>query len=393
MSQSEFIRIQTTVSTGALGSLTRSIVIASRESVTGFDIDTATGLYKINSSDLAAFVAANEAGSPGLSNAMRTVFAGSIKPDYVYVLSTVGVALTSAMLDKANVRPRDWSIITLASATQGIDDESAFLTDAATVGTWISATSGKLFVFTFSMETGDVNSSSMPATLKKGGAINANNKIKTLISDSKHYIIDEYTPTYDNTALAWLAFCLYGGAVVRSFGSLSDAHDFAYVSPDEYTTTERNYIAAQLLGQYNGLKDYGNTPFVWDTLLNDENDPPTSRQIESQLAIDFTDDYVKVGVRNRLQAAGQTGLPADQVGINTLYAIVDQLLKDCWNLNCILTTEKGDPDYVLTALSASQVTTLDPTWQQTGEWPSGVIQATIRPYAATHYVTLNFTYA
>ncbi len=391
MSQPLFINILSQQTQGALGGLPRSIVIASREVVAGsFTPNPTSGLYKINSTDLAAFRTANAAASPALVNALVTVFAGSIKPDYVYILSTDGSALASADLAKANIRPREWSFITLVSQTLGISDEATFLSDAATITTWISTVSGKEFVFTFSAAT---EFGTLPATLLLTGAINKNNLVKTIISDSFHVLddFDPYENVYDNIALAWLAFCIYGGSVVRSMGSLSDAHDFPYVAGDAYTTTERSYIAAQNLAQYNDAKDLGGSAFVYDTQMNDENDPPTSKQIESQIAIDFINDYVYVGVRNKYQAAGQSNpLPADEVGVASFSSTVDALLKDTWNLGAILTS-KGAPDYVLQTLTVEEMTQLSPNWQTTGIWPLAV-KATIRPFAATHYVTMLFVY-
>lgn len=393
MSQPLFINLQSTQTVGALGGLSRSIVIASREAVGGsFTPDAASGLRKINSTDVAAFTTANIAASPALVNAITTVFAGSRKPGFVYILSTGGGALTSAMLNKANIRPRDWSFITLASLSQGISDQATYLSDAATIGTWIQTVQGKIFAFTFSIAAGNVVTN-IPATLLKGGALNSNNLVKTIISDSKH-VFDDYDPyseIEDNIVLQWFAFTLYGGVVARSMGSLSDAHDFPYVSGDTYSSTERSFIAAQLLGQYNGAKDLGGSNFVYDTFMNDKNDPPQSKQIESQIAIDFINDYVPVNIRNKFQAAGQNGLPADDSGIQQFSAAVDNFLKDCWQLGAILSS-KGSPDYTLVTLTAEQVTQLSPTWQITGEWPAGVVTATIRPFAATHYVTLVFTY-
>lgn len=391
---SEFITIQSTQTVGAIGALPRTIVVASRESVAGGYVpDPITGLYQINASDAQNFINANLTTSPGLTNAVRVAFGGSIQPLFIYILSQP-TGISNAALSQANINPRNWSFITLASKNLGNGDAVTYLQDAQIIANFVNSDIrvGKLFCFTFNIPAGAVVSS-MPVALQIGGALNAIGRTKTIISNSLYednpYLYDFVS---NNICLAWLAFCLYGGYVVRSMGSLSDAHDFPNISADTYSQTERSFIASQNLGQYNGSKDYGNTPFVFDTQLNDSNNPPQSPQIETQIAIDFINDYVKVGVHNAFQAAGQSGLTADQNGINVLRALVQKLTKDCYDLGAILSTPSGQPAFTVTALTAQQVTQLSPTWQATGVWPAGVIRISIQPFAATHYIVLSFTY-
>ena len=54
-----FLNITTQLTQGVTGNLTRSLLIFSREGVTGFTPDTETGLYRINSTDLDSFETAN----------------------------------------------------------------------------------------------------------------------------------------------------------------------------------------------------------------------------------------------------------------------------------------------------------------------------------------------
>lgn len=383
-----FIEILSQATTGTLGALSRSIMIVTREAVTGFVADAETGLFKIQSTDVAAFEAANPS-SLGLINSLRTVFAGSIKPDYVYILSSV-TAVTNAMLDKANARPRDWSFITLCSESQGIDDETTYMADLTTIATWATPAKQKIVVHTFSAIEID-EEIALPASLVLGGSINSNANVKTIVSNSSHEL-DVYTTVYDNIALAWLAFVLYGGVISRSWGSLSDAHDFPYILSDSYSQTVRNYIESNSLAQYNGSKDRAGSLFVYDTQMNDGNNPPLSYQIESLAAQYYIDDYSYVYVRNTLQAAGETGLPCDDGGIQKFASLVDKALRDCFDLNLILAKENGQPDYTLAVKTAAQVTQLAPDWQKTGKWPAGVVIGKIRPFAAAHYVTIVFQY-
>lgn len=384
-----FIEIISQTTTGVLGGLPRLILIVSRESITGYTPDPATGLFKFVETDVSGFETANP-GSIALINALRTVFSGAIKPDAIYVLSTDGDPITNADLDKANVRPRDWSFITLASETQGILDEADFIADLGIIATWCTPAKEKIFVATFSAEESG-NAITLPPELLLGGSIGSNPNGKVLISDTKHEL-DPYTTAYDNVWLAILPFVLYGGILARSWGSLSDAHDFAYVSSDSYSTTVRNFIEAQSLTQYNGAKDKAGSVFMYNTQMGSGVNPPDSLQIESQAAIYLINDRAYVDVHNTFQAAGQIGLTNDDPGIQKFAARVDKSLRDSFDVGLILAQENGQPDYILEVKTAAQVTQLSPNWQQTGIWPAGVAVGKIRPFGAAHYVTIVFQY-
>jgi hypothetical protein len=120
MAQPYFIRVLSQATTGQLGSLPRSIVAVTRETIAGsFPADANSGLVKITAAQVADFKVANPT-KYGMLKFLQTAFAGTIQPNEVYILSTAGVALTSAMLDKANYSPRSWSFLTLASQTLAV---------------------------------------------------------------------------------------------------------------------------------------------------------------------------------------------------------------------------------------------------------------------------------
>ncbi len=394
---SQFITIESVATQGALGALARAILICTREAVDGFTADTETGLYKINSTDEETFAEENPT-SLGLINALATVFSQNYAPDFVYILSEP-TGITSGGLTTANTRPRDWSFITLVDQYQGdgdgasVGDTTAYFEDMATIGTWATSAKQKIVVHTYSVEQADAETPIvLPTELEVDGTLRINDQIKTIVCNSKHQE-DEYAPIiYDNIALAWMAYCLNGVAIARSWGSLSDAHDFNYISSDTYNQASRSLIENNSLGQYNGAKDRAGSVFEYDTQMNDNLNPPLTFQIETLTSMYYIDDYTYVFVHNSLQAAGQTGLPTDNVGIQRVLGLVIQALTDCYNLGLILTNDNGTPAFSVKALTASEVTVLSPNWQTTGIWPSGVIQATIKPFGATHYITINFAF-
>lgn len=384
-----FITITGNVTTGALGGLSRSILIVTRETVSGYTPDPETGLIKILSSDEEAFISSNST-KYGLVQAIQCVFGQTYTPPHVYILSSSS-GVTSSELNTAKTRPREWTFITLASQTLGVDDEANYLADLTTIGTWLNSNSDKLCVHTFAADEAG-GSITIPTALALDGAINSNNRIKTIITNQFDQD-DAYSPKiYHNVACAWMAFCLYGTALSRSWGSLSDAHDFAIVSGDTYSSAVRSQIINANLGQYNDARDRGGSVFVYDTLMNDSGSPPDSKQIESSYAIIYIEDYTYITVRNALQAAGKTGVSNDDAGIQEILALANKSLKDMFDLNFILSNAAGEGDYSVKALTAEEVTVLDPTWQTSGVWPSGVITATVRPFGAAHYVTINFNF-
>jgi len=385
-----FIEIISQTASGVLGALTRSVVLVTRETVSGYTPDPETGLYKINSTDLTAFVAANPA-QYGLINALYAVFNQTFSYQYVYILSTggSGVALTSSMLDLANARPRDWSFLSLVSQTQGISDSATYFADLLVMGTWATAEKQKIIVHTYSDEEYLGAAITLPAELALGGTIGSNGQIKTIVSNSKHTISGN--DAYDNIALAWLAYCI-NSAISRSWGSLSDAHDFEYVGADSFGSASRSVISNASLGQYNVAKDRAGSVFVYDTQMNSSVNPPTTVQIESLTAQYYIDDYIYVLVHNVYQAQGMLGLPNSDPGIQQVAGTVKRGLRDCFELNLILAKTDGSADFNVATLTADQVTVLSPDWQTAGIWPPGVITAKIRPFSAGHYITLVFNF-
>lgn len=387
MSQANFVRVISSSTTGALSSLPRSIVIASRETISGFTPDANSGLVSITAATVAAFNTANPT-AYGFKKALQTAFAGSVQPSVIYLLSTAGVALNNTMLDAANYSPRSWSFLNVASQTNGLDDEATFLADCLTAANWCTAAKRKIFFHSFTV---DSDTPVLPAALQLGGSLTTQARIKSIITNAVE-AVDEYTDVYCNPLLAALVFVLYGGSIARSIGSLSDAHDFPDVTTDTYSATFRATIEANSLAQYNGAKDQGGSLFVYDTQMNDDVNPATTPEIETIIAQDYIDDFVTIFVRNSLQAAGKTGVEASQKGLMEIYSLTNSALQALWQAGAILTDDAGQADYTLVLKTLAQITALDPTWQSTGIIPTGAIVAEIAAYKAIHYVTLAFNY-
>lgn len=395
MSQSQFISIISTSTQGELGTLSRSMVFCTRESVIGYTADPRTGMYKINSTDVENFIASNPA-SLGLNSALTGMFDQSPTYPFVYILSTSGSALTSAMLDKANRDPRAWMFLNLISQYQGGGNSGAdsvtYFADLTTMGQWAVPAKEKIVVNTFSVEEIASAPIVLPAQLQLGGSISIIPNVKTIVSNSQHAEGGaSYITIYDNIAAGWISYCI-NSAPIRSYGSLSDAHDFAFYLEDSYSAASHSVIANASLAQYNGAKDRAGSLFVYDTQMNDKVNPPITKQIESLVAEYSITDYVYVYVHNGLQQAGQTGLPTDNGGIQIVSGMVNQALINLASLGYILAKDNGQPDFSIATLTAEQVTILSPNWKTTGIWPSGVITATVKLFAADHYITLNFNF-
>lgn len=399
MSNANFITIQAQTTTGTLGALPRIPVLVTRETVSGFTPDPLTGLIKINSTDYTAFVTANSTTSYGLINALRVVFAQVYSYQYVYILSAPS-GVTSADLTLANSNPRAWSFLTVVDQHNGDGTggtSTNFFADLETIKSWGPATYDKVVWFTYSKEE-SVGVLTLPSQLVLGGSIGSDPAFKTIVSNSKENVAnDGASPgnpiyAYNNIALAVMSYIINGPEIARSAGSLSDAHDFAGVGADTYSNTSRSTIANASLAQYNGAKDRAGSLFMYDTQMNAAVNPPLTDQIEALLAGLYIKDYVYVYVHNALQAAGQTGLPNDDTGIQTLLGLVRRALRDCFDLGLILALADGSPDFTCGALTAAQVTQLSPNWQTTGIWPAGVITANIRRFSSAHYVTFSFTF-
>lgn len=386
MSNASFISISSATTTGQLSGLPRRIVFATREAVTGFTPDANSGLIAVTAAQVAAVIAANPT-SYAVAKFLNTAFAGSVQPDMVYILSTGGVALTSAMLTKANYSPRSWSFLNVGSQTNGLTDSATFLADCETASDWCTDATAKIFFHSWSM----ADAGTLPAALLLGGALTTQSRTMTLVTN-QYDEIDESTDVYHNPLLAALVWCLYGGSIARSIGSLSDAHDFEGVNGDTYSATTRAYIASQSLSQYNGAKDQGGACFVYDTFLNSTKNPPTSVQIETQIAIDYINDYCVITPRNSLISAGREGVNGDYTGVMEVAALTRAALETMWKAGAILTTSDGQADYSLTVLPAADIAALNPAWQSEGVIPVGAIVATIAAYKAIHYYTIKFNY-
>lgn len=397
MSAAYFITISAASTSGTLGTLPRIPVLVTRETVSGYTADPLTGLIKINSTDQTTFNTAN-ATKYGLRNALNAVFGQSYYYPYVYILSVSG-GVASSDLDKANVNPRAWSFLSVVSQYQGGGtggaETATFLADWTTIGTWLSAnsTQDKIGIGTWSLEE-SAGTITLPAGIALAGVIGSNNYIKMIVSNSQNNVVTTPSPivAYDNVALAWASYCINGPAVSRSWGSLSDAHDFAYVHTDSYTTTSRNIISNASLGQYNGAKDRAGSVFVYDTQMNDSVNPPLTVQIESLLAKNYIKDYTYVIVHNAVQSAGQTGLTNDDPGIQVAANLVTKAMNACFSLGLILAKSDGSPNYQIKSLTATAVDVLSTNWRTTGVWPSGVITATVQEAAYGHYITINFNF-
>lgn len=389
MSQPTFIRVISQSTTGALGALPRSIVVAGREAITGSIEPVAnSGLYKITAALVDTFKEENPT-AYGFIKALETAF-GFIGTTEIYLLSTQGVALTSTMLDTANYNPRAWSFLNVASQTNGLDDEATFLADCLVAATWCTAARRKVFFHSFTVEAGEYGET-LPAALQLEGNLTTKPRTKSIITNAKE-AVDEYTDVYHNPLLADLVFCLYGGSIARSLGSLSDAHDFAGVDGDTYSAAFRATIEANSLAQYNGAKDQGGSKFVYDTFLNDDVNPPTSKQLETIIAEDYIDDFVPISVRNALQGAGRTGVEASYKGLLEIYTLTNTALNALWKSGVIQTKADGTADYTLTLKTLTEIDVLNPAWRSQGVIPVGAIVAQIRAFGAIHYANILFNY-
>lgn len=392
MSNAKFITIASSVTTGLLSGLPRRIVFATRETITGYTPNALTGLIAVTADMVDAFIAANPT-ALATAQMLATVFGGSIVPDMVYILPTGGGALTNAMLNKANYYPRNWSILNVGSQTNGLDDEATYLADCLVASLWCTDSTEKIFIMSFSMIDGGTLPDELLLAGGSGepGALMTQNRTMTLVTNANTEV-DTGVYVYHNPLLAAVVHALYGGSIARSIGSLSDAHDFTGVDPDTYSAATRAYIALNSLAQYNGAKDQGGAAFVYDTFLNDAVNPPASLQIETQIAIDYINDYCVIAPRNALIAAGRTGVPGDYTGIMEVAALTRSALETLWKAGAILSNEDGTPAFTLITKSAAQIAALDPAWQSKGIIPVGAIVATIKPYAATHYYTIAFNF-
>lgn len=388
MSQDQFIRVVSQTTTGAVGALPRSIVVASRETISGFTPDVNSGLVKITSALVDTFNEENPT-AYGFKKALQTAFAYAGTTE-IYLLSTSGVALTADMIAKANYNPRAWSFFNVASQTNGLDDEATFLADCLVAATWCTPARRKVFFHSFTVEAGEYGES-LPAALTLGGNLTDKARTKSIITN-RYDEVDEYTNVYHNPLLAALVFCLYGGSVARSLGSLSDAHDFTDVAGDTYSAAFRATLEANSLAQYNGAKDQGGSLFVYDTQINDDVNPPLTPQLESIIAEDYIDDYVPIFVRNNLQAAGKTGVEASYKGLLEIYGLTNSALQNMWKVGAIQTGAEGQADYVLILKTLAEIDALDPAWRSSGVIPIGAITANIAAYKALHYATLSFNY-
>jgi len=351
-----------------------------------------TGLIAVTADMVDAFIADNPT-ALATAQMLNTVFGGSIVPDMVYILPTGGGALTNEMLNKANYYPRNWSILNVGSQTNGLDDEATYLADCLVASLWCTDSTEKIFIMSFSMIDGGTLPDELLLAGGSGepGALMTQNRTMTLVTNANTEV-DTGVFVYHNPLLAAVVHALYGGSIARSIGSLSDAHDFTGVDPDTYSAATRAYIALNSLAQYNGAKDQGGAAFVYDTFLNDDVNPPASLQIETQIAIDYINDYCVIAPRNALIAAGRTGVPGDYTGVMEVAALTRSALETLWKAGAILSNEDGTPAFTLITKSASQIAALDPAWQSKGVIPVGAIVASIKAFAATHYYTIAFNF-
>jgi hypothetical protein len=381
-----FIQVVSRTTTGALGNLPRSMVVATREVITGYTPDANSGLIEITAAMLPDFEVENP-NAFGTIQFLRTAFAGSVQDSKVYVLSTGGGALTEEMLNDANYSPRSWSFLCVASQTNGFADEATFLADCVTASDWCTAAKKKIFFHAFTM----VDGGTLPAELLLGGDLTKNSRTISIITNA-YSTYGSSTEVSHNPLIAALCWALYGGSPARSIGSLSDAHDFEGVDGDTYSAATRAYIASQSLMQYNGAQDQAGSLFCYDTFMNDDVNPPTTPQIETVIAQDYIDDFVTVFCRNALQAAGQTGLEASMKGVGRLYSLINTALNILWSVGAISTDATNKADYTLTMLSKTQIDALNPAWQTQGVIPVGSIVGNIRAFSAAHYVTIEFDF-
>lgn len=392
MSASKFISIVSAITTGLIGGLPRRIVHATREIITGYSPDAQSGLIAVTADMVTSFIAANPS-ALGTAKFLNTVFGGSVVPDLVYILSTGGVALTNNMLDKANYVPRSWSFLNVGSQTNGLDDESTFLADCVTASKWCTDAKAKIFFHSFSMIDGDTLPDQL--LISGGGSgvpgdLMTQNRTITVVTDA-HDTVDG-DDIYHNPLLAALVWVLYGGQIARSIGSLSDAHDFTGVSGDTYSAATRAHIAANSLAQYNGAKDQGGANFIYDTFFNSTQNPPTTVQLETQIAIDYINDYCVVAPRNALIAAGRTGVPGDYTGVTEVAALTRSALETMWKGGAILSNPDGTAAFTLTVKTPAEILALNPAWQSEGVIPVGAIVAQIQAFKAIHYYTIAFNF-
>lgn len=383
----DFLTVDGISTTGPVAYLTRNLVIVSREAVTGFSIDTESGMYKINESDLSTFKTANPASLALIQN-MEILFGQARTKDYVYILSIpAGVADTD--LDKAyEADKRAWVFITHAEEFQyggtgsDVTSKENYLLDVNVISAWLSDAKEKIFINTLSL----LLLADLPVDFLQTGDIGKNAWVKTLVSDD----LTSGATAYNNVLMAVYGFCVSDSRPARSWGSFSDAHDFSLVDADSFSKVDKAAYLDENLSLYNGDKDRAKSKFMYDTFMNGR---PDDLQIETRLAMVDISDAGYVDVRNALQAAGERGVPADQSGISTVAGILEKSLDNSFARGLILAKEDLTPDYTLKTLSAKEVTALDPTWQNTGVWPSGVFEAIIKPFGATHYITITFIFA
>lgn len=374
---------------GPISYISRSMVLVTREAVIGFTPDPTSGLIKINKSDLSSFKTQNPT-SYGLSRNLDILFGQSRTKDYVYILSKpAGVASTD--LDAAyEDDKRAWTFISFVERYQyggtGSDATSKanYVLDFDVIAAWLSASKAKILIHTLSLE--DI--ADLPPTFETGGLHGLNEWIKTLVSDSQIDLSGNLV--YNNILMAVYGFCVSDSRPARSWGSFSDAHDFSVVGADSYSLTDHSSYLDNNLSLYNGAKDRAKSLFMYDTFMNGR---PDDLQIETRLAMIDIEDAGYVDVRNALQAAGVRGVPSDNSGIQTVGGILENSLDNSYARGLILSKGDGTPDYTLKVLTADEVTALDPAWQSTGVWPGGVFEATIKPFGATHYITLTFIFA
>lgn len=384
MSQNQFLNITSQITTGQTSGLTRSLLIVTREEVTGFTPSPVTGLYKINSTDFQTFQNANP-DSVALIDNMDIVFGQTYAYPYVYILSAPD-GVTSDLLTKANARYREWSFITIADKDQCSDEVTAwvYLEDVQTIKDWNLATNRKIFINTISLVETD-GAITIPVEFQLDGDFQTT-RIKTLVSDT-YKMYPGSTVVYRNVILAIVSFCINGIVLARSFGSFSDAHDLEVIEPDSYTNAVRSDIENNGLAQYNDRKDKTGKNFMYDTLMNSPD-----LQIESLTSADYIEDYTYVYINNVLTAAGATGLSNDDAGIQKFVNLIRQALANCFANGLILGKANGSGDYSVSFLTAAQVTAIDSTWQTTGVWVNGMFVARVRPFAAAHYITINFIF-
>lgn len=383
---SDFLKITSQINTSTTGALTRSLLIFSREEVAGFTPDPVTGLYTINSDDFEAFQTANPNSLALISN-LDIIFSQVYKYDYVYILSDPD-GLSESLLNQANLDPRLWSYSTIADRLQCSDPEDEsfdnYMNDIQTFINWNTNDIGKICVHTISAEETD-NAIYVPEEFLPNGEFR-NLQVKTIVSNDKT-MTEGSIPVYHNIVLAQLSFVINGIVLARSWGSFSDAHDFAVIDSDSYSTTVRNYLETNKLGQYNAKKDRTGKKFFYDTITNSN-----AIQIESLDAAFYIRDYVYVYINNITTAAGFTGITNDDAGIQFFVGLVRKALLNCFANGLILSKENGNMDASVSFKTAAEVTAIDPTWQYTGVWISGMFVATVRPFACAHEITLNFIF-